>query len=249
MKILITYKDISYGVDLSAPLDICMPFEAGEGHVIAWYQGPVKMEPVRMGDWVGSVKEGAGVNFNNIFFNPHAHGTHTETVGHISSQQESIHKHFKEFFCFANLISVQPEKQGNDLIITLEQIRNACSSPGEAVIIRTLPNDLLKWSKNYSNSNPPYMEAAAAAWLRDQGVRHLLIDLPSVDREEDGGKLLAHHAFWNYPAATRLNATITELVFVPDLIKDGLYFMNLQVAAFVNDAAPSRPLLFELINQ
>jgi hypothetical protein len=74
-----------------------------------------------------------------------------------------------------------------------------------------------------------------------------MIDLPSVDREEDGEKLLAHHAFWNYPQATRLDATITELVFVDDKIKDGFYFMNLQVAPFVNDAAPSRPLLFELI--
>ena len=110
-----------------------------------------------------------------------------------------------------------------------------------------MPNEGNKLSKNYSSSNPPYLEEAAATWLGEQGVRHLMIDLPSVDREEDGEKLLAHHAFWNYPQATRLDATITELVFVDDKIKDGFYFMNLQVAPFVNDAAPSRPLLFELI--
>jgi arylformamidase len=246
MKIVVTHKKDSYEVDLSKPLDICIPFEAGEGHVIAWYQGPVKMEPVRMGDWVGSVKEGAGVNFNNIFFNPHAHGTHTETVGHISKNEESINTHFKEYFCFANLISIQPEKKGDDLVITLSQIKDACSEPSNAFIIRTLPNEGNKLSKNYSKSNPPYLEEAAATWLREQGVRHLMIDLPSVDREEDGGKLLAHHAFWNHPQATRLDATITELIFVADKIKDGFYFMNLQVAPFVNDAAPSRPLLFEL---
>ena len=247
MKISVTHKNSTYQVDLSKPMDICIPFEAGEGHVIAWYQGPVKMEPVRIGDWVGSVKEGAGVNFNNIFFNPHAHGTHTETVGHISNEVESINTHFKEYFCFANLISIQPEKRGDDLIITLEQLKKDCVNPAEAFIIRTLPNEGNKLSKNYSSSNPPYLEEAAATWLGEQGVRHLMIDLPSVDREEDGEKLLAHHAFWNYPQATRLDATITELVFVDDKIKDGFYFMNLQVAPFVNDAAPSRPLLFELI--
>lgn len=247
MKISVTHKDTTYQVDLSKPLDICIPFEAGEGHVIAWYQGPVKMEPVRMGDWVGAVKEGAGVNFNNIFFNPHAHGTHTETVGHISPNVESINTHFKEFFCFANLVSIQPEKVENDLVITLAQIKNACSEFSDAFIIRTLPNEGNKLSKNYSSSNPPYLEEAGTTWLREQGVRHLLIDLPSVDREEDGGKLLAHHAFWNHPQATRLDSTITELIFVNDKIKDGFYFMNLQVAPFVNDAAPSRPLLFELI--
>ena len=246
MKISIAHRNIQYSVDLSAPLDISIPFEAGEGHVIAWYQGPVQMEPVRMGDWVGSVKEGAGVNFNNIFFNPHAHGTHTETVGHISPHVESINTHLKEYFCFANLISVQPERMGEDGIITLDQIKSACPSPSDAIIIRTLPNDKNKLSKNYSNTNPPYLEEAAATWLREQGVRHLMIDLPSVDREEDGGKLLAHHAFWNYPNETRFDGTITELVFVADEIEDGLYFMNLQVAPFVNDAAPSRPLLFEL---
>lgn len=248
MKISVTHKNNTYQLDLSKPMDICIPFEAGEGHVIAWYQGPVKMEPVRMGDWVGSVKEGAGVNFNNIFFNPHAHGTHTETVGHISKEAESINTHFKEYFCFANLVSIQPEKRGDDLVITLEQLKSACENPADAFIIRTLPNEGNKLSKNYSSSNPPYLEEAGATWLREQGVRHLMIDLPSVDREEDGGKLLAHHAFWNHPQATRLDATITELIFVEDKIKDGFYFMNLQVAPFVNDAAPSRPLLFELIN-
>jgi arylformamidase len=247
MKISVTHKNNTYQVDLSKPMDICIPFEAGEGHVIAWYQGPVKMEPVRMGEWVGSVKEGSGVNFNNIFFNPHAHGTHTETVGHISKDVESINTHFKEYFCFANLVSIQPEKRVDDLVITLEQIKNACENPADAFIIRTLPNEGNKLSKNYSSSNPPYLEEAGATWLREQGVRHLMIDLPSVDREEDGGKLLAHHAFWNHPKATRLDATITELIFVEDKIKDGFYFMNLQVAPFVNDAAPSRPLLFELL--
>jgi len=246
MKITIIHKNIEYNVDLSVPYDISIPFEAGEGHVIAWYQGPVQMEPVRMGDLVGAVKEGAGVNFNNIFFNPHAHGTHTETVGHISPHVEPINTHFKEYFCFANLISVQPERKGEDGIITLDQLKSACPSPSDAIIIRTLPNDKNKLSRNYSNTNPPYLEEAAATWLHEQGVRHLMIDLPSVDREEDGGKLLAHHAFWNYPNATRMEATITELVYVDDKINDGLYFMNLQVAPFVNDAAPSRPLLFEL---
>jgi len=246
MKVELNYKGQNFQTDLSTPHDISIPFEEGEGHVLAWYQGPVKMEAVRMGDWVGDVKQGAGVNFRNIFFNPHAHGTHTETVGHISPNLESINSHFKEYFCFANLISLLPVQMESDLIITLEQIKAACPSPADAIIIRTLPNDDLKLSKNYSCSNPPYLQHEAASWLRESGVRHLMIDLPSVDREEDGGKLLSHHAFWNFPEATRLEATITELVFVADAIKDGFYFMNLQVAPFVNDAAPSRPLLFEL---
>ena len=80
----------------------------------------------------------------------------------------------------------------------------------------------------YSNTNFTYMHPDAAAWLAARGVQHLLVDMPSIDREEDQGKLLAHHAFWNYPTDPRMEATITEMVFVDDSIADGLYLLNLQ---------------------
>ena len=46
--------------------------------------------------------------------------------------------------------------------------------------------------------------------------------------------------------ASRGDATITEMIFVPDEVADGIYALSLQVAPFVADAAPSRPLLFAL---
>lgn len=242
----LNYKGKNYQTDLSLGKDISIPYAAGEGHVLAWYLGPMKIEPVRMGDWVGEVKSGAAVNFRNIQFNPHAHGTHTESLGHISSEEVSVNKQFKDYFCFAALISIAPEEREGDFIITLKSLKQRITSLPEALILRTLPNLSTKLSKNYSNTNPPYLEADAAVWMREQGVRHLLIDLPSVDKEQDEGKLLAHHAFWHFPEQPRYDATITEFVFVPDAIGDGLYFMNLQVAPFENDAAPSRPLLFDL---
>ena len=66
-----------------------------------------------------------------------------------------------------------------------------------AIAIRTQPNDELKRVTNYSGANPPYLHHEAAAYLVECGVEHLLIDLPSVDREEDEGKLSAHKTFWN----------------------------------------------------
>ena len=80
----------------------------------------------------------------------------------------------------------------------------------------------------------------------DCGVQHLLIDLPSVDREEDGGELLSHHTFWQYPAATRENCTISELIFVDDKISDGLYLLNISIASFEIDVSPSKPVLYKL---
>ncbi len=78
-------------------------------------------------------------------------------------------------------------------------------------------------------------------------MKHLLIDLPSVDKERDEGKLLAHKAFWNYPENPREDCTITELIYVPDSINDGRYLLNLQIASFHNDASPSKPVLYKII--
>ena len=86
----------------------------------------------------------------------------------------------------------------------------------------------------------------AAQYLVNKGVDHLLIDLPSVDREKDGGALLCHKVFWNFDGKLRKHATITELIYVPNTVKDGTYFLNLQVAPFENDASPSRPVLYKI---
>jgi len=67
-----------------------------------------------------------------------------------------------------------------------------------------------------------------------------------VDRARDGGTLLAHHLFWNVPEKPNLSRTITELIYVPDHVKDGQYLLQLEVAPLHNDASPSRPKLFAL---
>ncbi len=74
------------------------------------------------------------------------------------------------------------------------------------------------------------------------GVQHLLVDFPSVDKVDDA-KLINHHIFW---AKNARKKTITELVYVPNNAKDGSYLLNLQVAAFEADAAPSRPVLYKV---
>jgi len=153
----------------------------------------------------------------------------------------------KTFFFKAVLITVTPEKISGDDVITLEQIKGKWTNQGfEAIMIRTLPNTSAKLSRQYSSTNPPYLHHEAALYLRNNGIQHLLIDLPSVDREMDEGKLLAHRAFWHYPESPRLNATITELIFVPTPITDGEYLLNLQIAPFENDASPSKPVLYPL---
>jgi arylformamidase len=58
--------------------------------------------------------------------------------------------------------------------------------------------------------------------------------------------LLAHKAFWQYPEDVRDGATITELIFVPDEIEDGLYLLNMQITSLELDASPSKPVIYQL---
>ena len=245
METQIKHNNKVYRVDLSSPIDISIPLRASKDNVTAWYVDAPVIEPVKMGDWIGDVNKGGSVNFRNIFFNPHGHGTHTECVGHISKENYSINNCLKFFWFFAQLVTIEPEKSGNDNVITKNKIP-FINSGVEALVIRTLLNDDSKISRHYSNTNPPYLHHEAAAMIRDTDINHLLLDLPSVDKEKDEGKMLAHKAFWNYPDKTRENATITELIYVPDTIPDGLYFLNIQIASFENDASPSKPVLYAL---
>ena len=243
----IQYGSKKLKIDLSKPLDISIPLKASKENVNAWYLDAPKIEPVKLGDWIGSIAEGADVNFNNIWFNPHAHGTHTECVGHITKERYSINKNLKQFFFLAEVITVAPEKLESDFVISKKQIQSALGNKKrEAVVLRTLPNTKEKHSRQYSNTNPTYVLEEAAIFLKEQGIKHLLIDLPSVDKEKDGGKLLAHNAFWNTKGKLRMDATITEFIYVPNKVKDGSYFLNLQIAPFENDASPSKPVLYKI---
>lgn len=248
MKATIQTKTDNFKVDLSKPIDISIPLSSSEKNVNAWYLDAPKIEPVQMGDWIGSVKCGASVNFNNIMFNPHAHGTHTECVGHITKDFHSINQNLKQFFFLAELITIAPTRLQDDFVISKKQLQFALQGKKpEALVVRTIPNTSEKLTQQYSNTNPPYFLEEAALFLKSNKVSHWLTDLPSVDKEKDEGKLLAHNAFWDTSGTMRLEATITEFIYVPNHIVDGSYLLNLQIAPFENDASPSKPVLYKIL--
>ncbi len=117
----------------------------------------------------------------------------------------------------------------------------------EAIIIRTLPNYPDKMFRHYGGTNPAYLDASVTGKMAEAKILHLLLDLPSVDREEDGGMLSAHKAFWQYPEAPRLEATISEMIYIDNVVPDGLYLLQIQMPAMELDASPSRPYIYPLI--
>ncbi len=250
MKAVIHVNSRTYTIHIDQPLDISIPLRASKDNVNAWYLPPPKIYPSVINDRAVSVSQGAAVNFNTIEFNPHAHGTHTECVGHITKEVHTINDCLTQFLFVAELITVVPESFNGDFIISEKQLRYAIGNKKrEAIVIRTLPNTKDKLSQQYSHTNPPYLTEAAAVYLREKGVKHLLVDTPSVDKENDNGELLAHKAFWNIGGQTRMDATITELIYVPNSVKDGKYILNILIAPFENDASPSKPILYKLYDK
>ncbi|HMT08738.1 MAG TPA: cyclase family protein [Pyrinomonadaceae bacterium] len=203
---------------------------------------------------LGDTRDGASVNFEQYTFIPHCNGTHTECVGHIAGERISIRDCLQDVMMPAVLVTVEPERIGVDLVITRKAIADKdVREPYEALIIRTLPNDEGKQTRRYDSENvPPYFAADAIDYIVECGFRHLLVDLPSLDRLDDP-TLPAHRAFWNVEMGsrevnteTRINSTITELIYVPNEIADGEFMLNLQIAPFEADCSPSRPLLLTI---
>ena len=244
----IKYNSRNLKINLSNPHDISIPLKGGEDNINAWYLDHPRMEPHQEKGFIGKVSEGGSTNFNDIWFNPHSHVTHTECLGHITEGFHSINQKLRQFFFLAEVITVAPEQMDEDFVISEKQLKYALGNKKrDALVIRTLPNLADKCSKKYSNTNPPYLLEEAVQYLVRKNVEHLLIDLPSVDKEKDGGALLAHNAFWDVNGKPRLRATITEFIYVPNDVEDGAYFLNLQVAPFENDASPSRPVLYKVL--
>lgn len=239
----IDWQGKEWTADLSEGHCIAIPLKHNDHQPNAFYAPLYEAYPVKAGEWTGDTRQGASVNFYNLRINPHGNGTHTECVGHISKERYSIHQSLGCGRWIAQLITVYPVIQDNgDRVIGDPEWQQGI----EAIILRTQPNHEDKKYRHYGGTNPPYLDPAAAERMAEEGILHLLLDVPSVDREEDGGALAAHKAFWNYPENPRLNATISEMIYVDNIIPDGLYLLELQIAAIDIDASPSRPFIYPM---
>ncbi|WP_027002548.1 cyclase family protein [Hugenholtzia roseola] len=263
MQFEFEHQDRRYRFDSRHFHNLALPLRAGGENPNCYYAQNPDYKVIRFGDsFVGSVAEGGSVNYFEWTITPHGNGTHTECYGHIAKENKTVDTCFEKHLFFAKVISLEPtqvpstfEKDTTDSIITLAQIKTALQGDFylkekgvEALIIRTLPNQEAKKNRAYSGTNPPYFEATIGTWLAQQEVAHFLTDLPSVDRESDGGALAFHKNFWQYPQNPRPLATISELIFVPQEVRDGNYLLSFLLPRWSTDAVPSQPILYDLLS-
>jgi arylformamidase len=274
---ILSLNNQTYKIDGENPLGIAIPLLFNGAQPNAYGVENAASKPYEAGKLVGDTRRGGSCNFEQVKFIPHCNGTHTECVGHITNERISVHDCLKDVFIPAALISVKPENalesgetyavelSENDRLITQKAIGNALSNleknnpkskiqNPKSLIVRTLPNDESKLAQTYLENIPPFFSTEAMKFIAESGVKHLLVDMPSIDRIFDEGKLSNHRIFWNVQQGafetnekSLIQNTITELIYVPNEIADGNYLLNLQIAPFASDASPSRPILFNII--
>lgn len=253
--------------DLSDPIDISIPMRFDGPQPNAYGVEPATSRACEAGDLVGDTRRGGSCNFEQYTLIPHCNGTHTECVGHITHERLSIRDCLRDAFTRVLLVTVEPESgnatrdtyptMGPDhRVISRQLIETAVSGQTtagrfSALIVRTAPNSDAKLTATYGDVIPPYFTHEAMQYVVEIGIKHLIVDLPSIDRLYDEGRLSNHRIFWSVEPGsfdtapnTRVNATITELAYVPNDVADGTYLLNLQIAPFASDASPSRPMLF-----
>lgn len=256
-------------VELARPFDLSIELDF-QGPQVRNFGAPrASAQVFSAPGFSGSVALGASCNCESITLVPHCNGTHTECAGHLTREKLHAHRVVPRHFVPTLLLSVtpaatnetrestDPHPQPPDRLVTAGALRAGWPATlpfaPQGLVIRTLPNEAAKRTRDYNDTIPPYLTREAANYLVERGIEHLVIDLPSIDRARDEGCLTAHRVFFGLPAAetalaraARSHCTVTELVYVPDEAVDGPYLLSLQVPAIDGDAVPSRPLLYHV---
>jgi kynurenine formamidase len=252
-------------IDISRPVSLAVELDFAGAQPRHFGAPRASARPFEAPGFAGAVARGASCNCEVISLIPHCNGTHTECAGHLTRERLDASRVAPLGLLPALLVTVDPEPAGaegsdpapraGDLLVTRRALERAwpAHAPFEAraLIVRTRPNGADKRVHDYSAETPPYLTREAAQLLTARGIAHLVVDLPSIDRARDEGRLTAHRIFFGLPPgstalaeAKRRDATITELAFVPDELRDGAFLLELQVPALAGDAVPSRPLVY-----
>ena len=235
-------------VDLSRPIEIALVLNFDAAQPRHFGAPRATTAPFAVPGFSGAVATGASCNCNVITLIPHCNGTHTECVGHLTAEPLDAHRVAPKGLIPAVLITITPTD-------TTSESTDPQPQPGDKLVTRAAlesrwPDDFQPEAVVIRTTEASYLSRNAAEFLVERGVEHLVVNLPSIDRAHDEGKLTTHRVFFGLPAgakaATRPQATVTEFAHIPPEVPDGPYLLEIQVPAIAGDAVPSRPLLYPI---
>ncbi len=234
-------------INFAAGTAIAIPLQPDGPQPAFFAPAPMSSEALQLDGFTGDVQRGGSCNVQVLTWAPHCHGTHTECVGHIVADTHNVENTIDTQSCLARLISVECDPAYST--IRLQQLLEALPSGfGDctALIIRTLPNSLTKKSRNYSTEpGYPVLDSDSLQFLADSTLRHLLLDTPSLDAS-DNTTLANHRVWWGLDGGSSAarSRSVTEMIYVPDNLADGDFWLELQLSPLQADATPSRPVLY-----
>ncbi|MBV8805502.1 MAG: cyclase family protein, partial [Sinobacteraceae bacterium] len=94
--------------DLSRPIEIALPLDFSAGQPRHFGAPAATTQPFSVPGFPGSVAQGASCNCNVITLIPHCNGTHTECVGHLTTERLDAHRQVPTGLLPALLITVDP---------------------------------------------------------------------------------------------------------------------------------------------
>ena len=251
LSTIIKYDNKAYDLEEIQSFDLSFKNKFNGENPTFFNSKPSSLAPVKAENFIGDISKGGSCNVNIATLDIHCSGTHTECISHIKDGENKVVDFCPEGFIPSKLISVFPEKSSNttdsyhvpltvDLVISKELLVQQIKDPIDSLIIRTLPNSSYKSTQNYDKNPAPFFTTEAINYINELSIKHLLVDIPSIDKANDNGLLGNHHSFFIK------GKTISELLYIPNSLKDSFGFLQIQVPNWDLDAAPSRPIFYPI---
>lgn len=220
------------------------------------------------GQFTGDVNRGGSCNVDLLSYVPHGI-THLETAAHILSADANPPTvkdippgHLSGIAYLMDLTHLEAEPGGQIPWKAIESKLKKNTLPISMLALKTrasfLPahydfsgKDFLSLSPEAAKGIHDYAFFTAGSPPVRQPIHCLLLDLPSIDPEADGGKLLAHRNFFGLPmkghkGEDREKRALAELAWFSD-IDEGYYYAAITPPRFQANAV-STGIIFQPLN-
>jgi arylformamidase len=236
-------------------------FKDGTRSVNAFHFSPITLKTVELeGQFIGDVTRGGSCNVDTLQYIPHGL-THLETSAHILSP--SVNPPTVKDIPLENLsgivylidLSRRGMKKG-ELIPpgVIQKKLEALTLPVSMLALKThssmLPEDYDFSGKDFL-SLAPETARVIHDYRSPNRIDCLILDLPSIDPESDGGKLAAHREYFGLPqtghnAKDNEKRTLVELAWFANL-EEGYYYAVITPPRFETHAVTTGIILHPLL--
>ena len=205
------------GMDLSIRNDF-----SGNAPIFYGSEQP-KANALRSNDFIGDIKEGGSCNVPVVTLDIHCTGTHTESIAHVIDSEEKISDVCPYGMIPAWLTSVELcEANDTNESYHCDIASNLLITKKELQknILESYSALIIRTLPNYDSKKTRDYDVKPAPFFTNDAIDHI--------RFFKQGK------------------TISELLFIPNDLKDGFGFLQIQIPNWGLDAAPSRPIFYSI---